>query len=124
MGTWSRCIARSLAATAVKGWVSAPSGNTFNISGITKARISHGQIVEAWSCFDFLSLYGQVGLVQLPGAARMFIQVLRSLLQQQPGIWVRIPQGHKFGMVVRPVDSFQDLGGRTRRCWRSTHPRS
>jgi steroid delta-isomerase-like uncharacterized protein len=48
----------------------APSGNRLDIDGMAMARISDGRIVEAWNCFDFLSLYGQVGLVQVPGPAR------------------------------------------------------
>ena len=48
----------------------APSGNRLDIDGMAMARIRDGRIVEAWNCFDFLSLYGQVGLVQVPGTAR------------------------------------------------------
>jgi steroid delta-isomerase-like uncharacterized protein len=48
----------------------APSGNAVDIHGMAMARIRDGRIVEAWNCFDFLALYGQVGLVQLPSAAR------------------------------------------------------
>ena len=48
----------------------APSGNALDIDGMAMARIRDGRIVEAWNCFDFLSLYGQVGLVRMPGPAR------------------------------------------------------
>lgn len=34
-----------------------------SISGIAIARIKNNQIVEAWNCFDFLSLYQQLGLM-------------------------------------------------------------
>ena len=44
----------------------AASGNTLDIDGMAMARIRDGQIQEAWNCFDFLKLYGQVGLVQMP----------------------------------------------------------
>ena len=42
----------------------APSGNALDIHGMAMALIRNGQIVEAWNCFDFLTLYAQVGLVQ------------------------------------------------------------
>ena len=48
----------------------APTGNALDVEGMAMARIRDGRILEAWNCFDFLALYGQVGLVQLPGAGR------------------------------------------------------
>lgn len=48
----------------------APSGRPLDIRGMAMARIRDGRIVEAWNCFDFLSLYNQVGLVSLPGETR------------------------------------------------------
>jgi steroid delta-isomerase-like uncharacterized protein len=34
-----------------------------SISGIAIARVQNDQLVEGWNCFDFLSLYQQLGLV-------------------------------------------------------------
>jgi steroid delta-isomerase-like uncharacterized protein len=34
-----------------------------SISGMAIARIRNDQLVEGWNCFDFLSLYQQLGLV-------------------------------------------------------------
>lgn len=37
--------------------------------GMVIARIVNGQIVEAWNCFDFLTMYQQLGVVpEAPGA--------------------------------------------------------
>ena len=48
----------------------AATGKPLDIRGMAMARIVDGKVAEAWNCFDFLSLYGQVGLLQLPQAAR------------------------------------------------------
>jgi len=41
----------------------AATGRQATISGIAIARVENDQMVEAWNCFDFLSLYQQLGLV-------------------------------------------------------------
>ena len=51
--------------TAVHGGAGlgiAATGRTATISGMVFARVQDGQIVEGWNCFDFLSLYQQLGL--------------------------------------------------------------
>jgi steroid delta-isomerase-like uncharacterized protein len=37
--------------------------------GMGMARVQNGQIMEVWNCFDFMSLYQQVGLLPAVGAA-------------------------------------------------------
>jgi steroid delta-isomerase-like uncharacterized protein len=39
------------------------TGRTATIPGMVFARVKNGQIVEGWNCFDFLSLYQQLGMV-------------------------------------------------------------
>jgi predicted ester cyclase len=47
----------------------APSNAPIEIYGVAIAVIRDGQIREAWNCFDFLSLYQQVGMLPpLPNA--------------------------------------------------------
>ena len=41
----------------------AATGRTATISGMVMARVENGQIAEGWNCFDFLSLYQQLGLL-------------------------------------------------------------
>lgn len=41
----------------------AATGRTATISGMFFARVENGQLAEGWNCFDFLSLYQQLGLV-------------------------------------------------------------
>ena len=41
----------------------AATGRSMSISGMVMARVEQGQIVEGWNCFDFLSLYQQLGVV-------------------------------------------------------------
>jgi predicted ester cyclase len=45
----------------------APTGKSVDFWGMTMARARDGKLVEGWNCFDFLSLYQQIGL--LPGLA-------------------------------------------------------
>jgi len=46
----------------------APTDSPVEIYGVAIATIRDGQIQEAWNCFDFMSLYQQVGLLPpLPG---------------------------------------------------------
>ncbi len=47
------------------------TNNVVEFGGMTMLRIDNGQIVEGWNCFDFLSMYQQLGWVKnppLPGA--------------------------------------------------------
>jgi len=41
----------------------AATGRQATISGIAIARVENDQLAEAWNCFDFLSLYQQLGLL-------------------------------------------------------------
>lgn len=34
--------------------------------GMTFVRVQDGRIIEGWNCFDFLSMYQQVGWVTTP----------------------------------------------------------
>ena len=43
-----------------------PSGRPIEFSGITIAIVRDGKIVEGWNCFDFLSMYQQIGWVKNP----------------------------------------------------------
>lgn len=42
------------------------TGRPVDFWGITIARVSGGQIVEGWNCFDFLAMYQQIGWLQHP----------------------------------------------------------
>jgi steroid delta-isomerase-like uncharacterized protein len=37
------------------------TGKSVDFSGISIARIADGRIVEAWNCYDFLTMYRQLG---------------------------------------------------------------
>ena len=43
----------------------APSGKRIEITGITFVRIEDGKVVEAWNQFDFLSMFMQLGAIQM-----------------------------------------------------------
>ena len=43
-----------------------PTGRTVDFWGMTMGRVVDGQLVEGWNCFDFLTMYQQVGLVKSP----------------------------------------------------------
>jgi predicted ester cyclase len=43
-----------------------PTGKPVEFNGISITRIRDGQIVEGWNCFDFLSMYQQIGWVNNP----------------------------------------------------------
>jgi steroid delta-isomerase-like uncharacterized protein len=46
-----------------------PTGKRVDFQGVTIARVVDGQIHEGWNCFDFLTMYQQLGVVPaLPGA--------------------------------------------------------
>ncbi len=44
----------------------APSGNGVDFYGMTMFRIKDDQLIEGWNCFDFLSMYQQIGWVKAP----------------------------------------------------------
>ena len=41
----------------------APTGRHVEFWGMAMGRVRGGQLVEGWNCFDFLSLYEQIGRV-------------------------------------------------------------
>jgi len=43
-----------------------PTGNPVAFSGIAITRMRDGRIVEGWNCFDFLTMYQQIGWVKTP----------------------------------------------------------
>jgi len=47
-----------------------PTGSSIEVFGVAIAVIRDGQIQEAWNCFDFMSLYQQVGVLPLLPAAQ------------------------------------------------------
>jgi steroid delta-isomerase-like uncharacterized protein len=47
----------------------APTGRPIDIQGVVLATIADGQIRGGWNCFDFLTMYQQLGVVSpTPGA--------------------------------------------------------
>jgi predicted ester cyclase len=42
------------------------TGQPVDFYGMTIARVQDGRIVEGWNCFEFLSMYQQIGWVQSP----------------------------------------------------------
>jgi steroid delta-isomerase-like uncharacterized protein len=44
----------------------APTGRSSRFFGMGIARVSNGQIVEAWNVFDQLGMFQQLGIVQMP----------------------------------------------------------
>lgn len=45
-----------------------PSGKRGDFWGIVIGHIRDGKIVEGWNCFDFLTLYQQLGIMPMAGA--------------------------------------------------------
>jgi steroid delta-isomerase-like uncharacterized protein len=41
----------------------APTGNRVEFEGMTIGRVVDGQIREGWNCFDFLTMYQELGLL-------------------------------------------------------------
>jgi steroid delta-isomerase-like uncharacterized protein len=41
-----------------------PTGRTVDFWGMTMARVVNGQLAEGWNCFDFLTMYQQIGWVK------------------------------------------------------------
>ena len=46
-----------------------PTRNAVEVWGMGMARIADGRIVEAWNAYDFMTLYMQLGIVQVPAGA-------------------------------------------------------
>jgi predicted ester cyclase len=42
------------------------TGNAVDFHGMVIGRVQNGQIVEGWNCFDFLTMYQQLGWVKSP----------------------------------------------------------
>jgi predicted ester cyclase len=46
-----------------------PTGRRIDFNGMVLARVANGQFQEGWNCFDFLTMYQQLGVVPpAPGA--------------------------------------------------------
>jgi steroid delta-isomerase-like uncharacterized protein len=43
-----------------------PTGRAVDFCGFTLARVSEGQLVEGWNCFDFLAMQQQLGAIPAP----------------------------------------------------------
>jgi steroid delta-isomerase-like uncharacterized protein len=41
----------------------APTGRSVDFNGVVIARVANGQLQEGWNCFDFLTMYQQLGVV-------------------------------------------------------------
>jgi steroid delta-isomerase-like uncharacterized protein len=41
----------------------APTGRRIDFRGMTMARVVDGQLREGWNCFDFLTMYQQLGVM-------------------------------------------------------------
>jgi steroid delta-isomerase-like uncharacterized protein len=47
----------------------APTGRAIDFQGVTIARVVDGQLREGWNCFDFLTMYQQLGVIPvIPGS--------------------------------------------------------
>jgi len=51
------------------GFGGAPSNRVVEFDGVVMALVRDGRIVEGWNCFDFLSMYQQIGWVNNPPTA-------------------------------------------------------
>ena len=64
----THCRATGTHTPAMRSY-SRPPGCQFDFEGITIARVADGQIQEGWNCYDFLTMYQQLGVVPaMPGA--------------------------------------------------------
>lgn len=43
-----------------------PTGKPVEFFGMTIVRVAGGKLVEGWNCFDFLTMYQQLGWVKAP----------------------------------------------------------
>ena len=73
--TWSEPSSRATpaplsatlsASTSAMTFGGAPSGNAVDFYGMTMFRMKGDQLIEGWNCFDFLSMYQQIGWVKAP----------------------------------------------------------
>lgn len=48
------------------GFGGAPTNRVVQFDGVVMALVRDGRIVEGWNCFDFLSMYQQIGWVNTP----------------------------------------------------------
>jgi steroid delta-isomerase-like uncharacterized protein len=44
-----------------------PSGRRVDFRGFAMAKVEDGRVCQGWNCFDFLTMYGQLGLVPPSG---------------------------------------------------------
>ena len=44
-----------------------PTHKPVDFAGMCMLRIDEGKIVEAWNSFDFLAMFGQLGMLSMPG---------------------------------------------------------
>lgn len=51
------------------GFGGAPTNREVEFDGVVMALVRDGRIVEGWNCFDFLSMYQQIGWVNTPPTA-------------------------------------------------------
>ena len=63
----ARCSVRASHQSDSLGF--AATGRAVEFTGMTFARVADGKIVEAWNNFDFMSMYGQLGALNLEAAA-------------------------------------------------------
>ena len=50
------------------GFGGPPTNQVVKFDGVVMALVRDGKIVEGWNCFDFLSMYQQIGWVSTPPA--------------------------------------------------------
>lgn len=43
------------------------TGRRIDFRGMVMATVANGQVLECWNCFDFLTMYQQLGVVKMPG---------------------------------------------------------
>lgn len=43
------------------------TGRRIDFRGMTMATVADGQVRECWNCFDYLTMYQQLGVVKMPG---------------------------------------------------------
>jgi predicted ester cyclase len=54
-------------ATHSGGTLGGPAtGRAVDFCGVTIVRVADGRIIEGWNCFDFLTMYQQIGWVRNP----------------------------------------------------------
>jgi steroid delta-isomerase-like uncharacterized protein len=49
-----------------KAFGGTPTNQPVEFAGIAICKVQNGRIVEAWNCFDFLTMYQQIGWVKNP----------------------------------------------------------